>query len=114
MSLKMKKTLSIQIFAYGILCLNIMHANTSAKIESNSQKSAIDIHDFNEKAKVVKKEELSNNDSNNNFHEIMSTKSACAASCCSADNSVKKSDFSNKKEKKQERKKLFGLFLKSE
>tara|TARA_B100002019_G_C20876123_1_gene406402 strand:+ start:60 stop:392 length:333 start_codon:yes stop_codon:yes gene_type:complete len=110
----MKKTLSMQIFAYGILCFSIMYANTSAETESNSQKSATDIHEFNEKAKVVKKEELSTNESNNNFHEIMSTKSACAASCCSADNSVKRSDFSNKKEKKQERKKLFGWFLKSE
>ena len=110
----MKKTLLIQIFAYGILCLNILHANTSAKTESNSQKSATDIHEFNEKNKIDKRKEISDNDSNNNFHEIMSTKSACAASCCSADNSVKKSDFSSKKEKKQERKKLFGWFLKSE
>ena len=110
----MKKTLSMQIVAYGILCFSMMYANTSAKTESNSQKSATDIHELNEKAKVIKKEELSNNDSSNNFHEIMSTKSACAASCCSPDNSVKRSDFSNRKEKKQERRKLFGWFLKSE
>ena len=88
--------------------------NTSAKTESNSQKSATDIHEFNEKTKVVKRGELGNGESNNNFHDIMSTKSACAASCCSANNSVKNSDFSTKKVKKQERKKLFGWFLKSE
>ena len=114
MRLKIKKTISIQIFTYGILCFNIMYASTSAKTESISQKSATDMHEFNEKTKVVKRVELSNDESNNNFHEIMSTKSACAASCCSANNSVKNSDFSNKKVKKQERKKLFGWFLKSE
>ena len=105
--------ISIQLFIFLFLSIDLSFANNKIESTSNSKHSATDVNDFNEKTKQEKVKDSNKKSSGTNYHDIMSTTGDCTASCCAGINSAQKVGDSKKKSNNQNGKKKFRWFSRS-
>ena len=105
--------ISIQLFIFLFLSIDLSFANNKIESTSNSKHSATDVNDFNEKTKQEKGGDSNKKSSGTNYHDIMSTTGDCTASCCAGINSAQKVGDSKKKSNSQKGKKKFKWFSRS-
>ena len=105
--------ISIQLFIFLFLSIDLSFANNKIESTSNSKHSATDVNDFNEKTKQEKVKDSNKKSSGTNSHDIMATTGDCTASCCAGINSAQKVGDSKKKSNNQNGKKKFRWFSRS-
>ena len=110
---KLNSIINIQLFVFLFLSVNLSFANNKIEPISNTEHSATDGNNFNEKTKQEKREDSSKKSSRTNYHDIMSATSDCTASCCAGVNSAQKVGDSKKKSNNQKGNKKFRWFSRS-
>ena len=110
---KLNSIISIQLFVFLFLSVNLSFANNKIEPTSNTKHSATDVNDFNGKTEQEKREDSSKKSSGTNYHDIMSTTGDCTASCCAGLNVAQKVGDSKKKSTNQKGKKKFRWFSRS-
>ena len=110
---KLNSIINIQLFVFLFLSVDLSFANNKIEPTANSELSATEVNDFNEKSKQEKRKDSNKKSSDANYHDIISITGDCTASCCAGINSAQKVGDLKKKSNNQKGKKKFKWFSRS-